>query len=101
TAVARVSGRCSWQPCDARVAAGAQVHRGVYANGDHVHDKQMIVEDTRNGRTEHFVTTGSDNWGNVSFLRDDVDMRIGLDAREYQSYVAFFDDLVHRAVAEH
>jgi len=96
-----VRGPFARQPLDALVAAGAKVHRGVYANGDHVHDKLMIVEDTRNGRTERFVTTGSDNWGNVSFLRDDVDMRIGLDAREYQSYVAFFDDLVHRAVAEH
>jgi phosphatidylserine/phosphatidylglycerophosphate/cardiolipin synthase-like enzyme len=95
-----VRGPYARQPLDALVAAGAKVHRGVFANGDHVHDKLMIVEDTHGGRTERFVTTGSDNWGNVSFLRDDVDVRIGLDAREYQAYVAFFDDLVHRAVAE-
>jgi len=96
-----VRGPYARQPLDALVAAGAKVHRGVFANGDHVHDKLMIVEDTRDGRTERFVTTGSDNWGNVSFLRDDVDVRIGLDAREYQAYVAFVDDLVHRTAAEH
>jgi phosphatidylserine/phosphatidylglycerophosphate/cardiolipin synthase-like enzyme len=84
------------QPLDALVSAGAEVHRGVFANGDHVHDKLMIVRDTLAGRTQRFVTTGSDNWGNVSFLRDDVDMRIGLDAREYDSYVAFFHRLVRR-----
>jgi hypothetical protein len=88
------------QPLDALVAAGAKVHRGVFANGDHVHDKLMIVEDVHDGRTEHFVTTGSDNWGNVSFLRDDVDMKIGLDAGEYHSYVDFFNRLVHRGAAE-
>lgn len=89
------------QPLDALLAAGATVHRGFFANGDHVHDKLMIVRDERDGRTERFVTTGSDNWGNVSFLRDDVDMRIGLDAREYRAYVAFFDRLLHRAAVEH
>jgi phosphatidylserine/phosphatidylglycerophosphate/cardiolipin synthase-like enzyme len=88
------------QPLDTLVAAGAQVHPGVFANGDHVHDKLMIVEDTSDGRTEHFVTTGSDNWGNVSFLRDDVDMKIGLDSSEYDAYVAFVDRLVHRGVSE-
>ena len=88
------------QPLDALVAAGAKVHRGVFANGDHVHDKLMIVEDVHDGRADHFVTTGSDNWGNVSFLRDDVDVRIGLDDREYQSYVDFFDRLVHRGASE-
>jgi hypothetical protein len=87
------------QPLDALVAAGAKVHRGVFADGEHVHDKLMIVEDVRDGRTEHFVTTGSDNWGNVSFLRDDVDVKIGLDDREYQAYVDFFDRLVHRGAA--
>jgi hypothetical protein len=82
------------------VAAGAKVHRGVFANGDHVHDKLMIVQDTRDGRVQHFVTTGSDNWGNVSFLRDDVDMRIALDAGEYRSYVGFFDRLLRRDAQE-
>jgi phosphatidylserine/phosphatidylglycerophosphate/cardiolipin synthase-like enzyme len=88
------------QPLDSLVAAGARVHRGVFANGDHVHDKLMIVEDTQDGVTQRFVTTGSDNWGNVSFLRDDVDVKIGLRAREYDEYVAFFDQLVHRAHLE-
>src|SRR5262245_28197031 len=88
------------QPLNALVAAGAKVHPGVFADGDHVHDKLMIVEDNRDGRTEHFVTTGSDNWGNVSFLRDDVDIKIGLGTREYHDYVAFFDRLVRRAHAE-
>ena len=88
------------QPLDALVAAGAKVHRGVFDNGDHVHDKLMIVEDSQGGRTEHFVTTGSDNWGNVSFLRDDVDMKIGLDPQEYDSYVAFFDRLLRRGLRE-
>jgi phosphatidylserine/phosphatidylglycerophosphate/cardiolipin synthase-like enzyme len=88
------------QPLDALKAAGATVHRGFFADGDHVHDKLMIVQDTRNGRTERFVTTGSDNWGNVSFLRDDVDMKISLDPREYRSYVGFVGTLVHRGRAE-
>ncbi len=88
------------QPLDALLAAGAKVHRGVFANGDHVHDKLMIVEDTRDGRVQRFVTTGSDNWGNVSFLRDDVDMRIALDKAEYRSYVGFFDRLLHRDARE-
>jgi hypothetical protein len=87
------------QPLDQLVAAGAKVHRGVFADGEHVHDKLMIVEEVRNGRAEHFVTTGSDNWGNVSFLRDDVDVKIGLGVDEYQSYVGFFDRLVHRGAA--
>jgi hypothetical protein len=85
---------------DALVAAGAKVHRGVFANGDHVHDKLMIVRDVRDGVVQRFVTTGSDNWGNVSFLRDDVDVKIGIDAREYDAYIAFFDRLVHRGVEE-
>jgi phosphatidylserine/phosphatidylglycerophosphate/cardiolipin synthase-like enzyme len=88
------------QPLDALIAAGAKVHRGVFANGDHVHDKLMIVEDSRDGHPEHFVTTGSDNWGNVSFLRDDVDVKIALNAREYDAYVAFFDGLVQRGASE-
>ncbi len=32
------------QPLDSLVAAGARVHRGFFSNGDHVHDKLMIVE---------------------------------------------------------
>jgi hypothetical protein len=36
----------------------------------------------------------------VSFLRDDVDMRIALDAGEYRSYVGFFDRLLHRDAQE-
>jgi hypothetical protein len=84
------------QPLDALVAAGAGVHRGFFSNGDHVHDKLMVVESVHGGRTERFVTTGSDNWGNVSFLRDDVDVKIHLDAREYAEYVGFFHRLVHR-----
>jgi PLD-like domain len=78
------------------VAAGAKIHRGVFSNGDHVHDKLMIVETVRDGRADRFVTTGSDNWGNVSFVRDDVDMKIGVDAHEYSAYLAFFDGLVRR-----
>jgi phosphatidylserine/phosphatidylglycerophosphate/cardiolipin synthase-like enzyme len=88
------------QPLDALVAAGAKVHRGFFANGDHVHDKLMIVKDSRDGGTEHFVTTGSDNWGNVSFLRDDVDVKIGLNTTEYDAYLAFFRSLVHRGATE-
>jgi phosphatidylserine/phosphatidylglycerophosphate/cardiolipin synthase-like enzyme len=89
------------QPLGALVAAGAKVHRGVFTNGQHVHDKLMIVRDTRAGHTQRFVTTGSDNWGNVSFLRDDVDVKIGLGRREFHDYVAFFDQLVHRGASEH
>ena len=84
---------------DALVDAGSKIHPGVFAHGEHVHDKLMIVEDAGRGGTEHFVTTGSDNWGNVSFQRDDVDVKIGLDTREYREYVAFFDRLVHRGAA--
>jgi PLD-like domain len=89
------------EPLDALVAAGATVHRGVFADGDHVHDKLMIVRDTRNGRVERFVTTGSDNWGNVSFVRDDVDARISLSSDEYAAYLAFFERLVHRGARQH
>jgi hypothetical protein len=85
---------------DALVAAGAKVHRGVFANGDHVHDKLMIVRDVRDGVVQRFVTTGSDNWGNISFLRDDVDVKIGIDTGEYDAYVAFFDRLVRRGVEQ-
>jgi phosphatidylserine/phosphatidylglycerophosphate/cardiolipin synthase-like enzyme len=88
------------EPFDALVAAGAKVHRGVFANGDHVHDKLMIVQDTRAGHTQRFVTTGSDNWGNVSFLRDDVDVKIDLGAREFHDYVGFFRELVQRGARE-
>jgi phosphatidylserine/phosphatidylglycerophosphate/cardiolipin synthase-like enzyme len=88
------------QPLDALVAAGAQVHRGVFANGDMVHDKLMIVDAVEHGQRERFVTTGSDNWGNISFLRDDVDVRIALDEREYAGYLAFFDQLVQRGASE-
>jgi hypothetical protein len=88
------------QPLDQLVAAGAKVHPGVFANGEHVHDKLMIVGYAHDGRTEHFVTTGSDNWGNVSFLRDDVDVKIGLGTREYHAYLAYFDDLVSRGNSE-
>jgi hypothetical protein len=84
------------QPLDSLVAAGARVHRGFWRNGDHVHDKLMIVEAEQDGRTERFVTTGSDNWGNVSFLRDDVDVKIRLSAGEYAAYVDFFDRLWRR-----
>jgi phosphatidylserine/phosphatidylglycerophosphate/cardiolipin synthase-like enzyme len=89
------------QPLDALVAAGADVHRGVFANGDHVHDKLMIAKTERNGRPERFVTTGSDNWGNISFLRDDVDVKIDVETREYREYVGFFHRLVRRAHREH
>ncbi len=88
------------EPLDALVEAGAEVHRGVFANGDHVHDKLMIVEDAHAGHVERFVTTGSDNWGNISFLRDDVDVKIGLGARQYDDYLAFFQRLVRRGARE-
>jgi len=88
------------QPLDQLVAAGAKIHPGVFANGELVHDKLMVVEYAHDGRTEHFVTTGSDNWGNVSFLRDDVDMKIGVDTREYDAYVAYVDRLVSRGDSE-
>jgi phosphatidylserine/phosphatidylglycerophosphate/cardiolipin synthase-like enzyme len=84
------------QPLDSLRDAGARIHRGYFSNGDHVHDKLMVVESARDGRTERFVTTGSDNWGNVSFLRDDVDVKIHLDAGEYAAYVSFFHRLVRR-----
>jgi hypothetical protein len=84
------------QPLDSLRDAGARIHRGFFSNGDHVHDKLMIVESARDGRTERFVTTGSDNWGNVSFLRDDVDVKIHLDAGKYAAYVSFFHRLVRR-----
>jgi hypothetical protein len=45
------------------------------------------------------VTTGSDNWGNVSFLRDDIDVRIGLRPTEYADYLAFFHQLVQRGAS--
>ena len=88
------------QPLDALVAAGAQVHRGVFGNGDMVHNKLMIVDAVEHGRPERFVTTGSDNWGNISFLRDDVDVRIALDAHEYAGYLAFFEQLLQRGASE-
>jgi phosphatidylserine/phosphatidylglycerophosphate/cardiolipin synthase-like enzyme len=88
------------QPLDQLIAAGASVHRGVFANGDVVHDKLMIADAVRHGHRERFVTTGSDNWGNISFLRDDVDVRIGLDPGQYASYVAFVDQLAHRGASE-
>jgi phosphatidylserine/phosphatidylglycerophosphate/cardiolipin synthase-like enzyme len=88
------------QPLDALRAAGAHVHRGVFSNGDMVHDKLMIVDDRRHGHRERFVTTGSDNWGNISFLRDDVDVRIGLRPAEYAGYLAFFRTLVQRGASE-
>ena len=61
----------------------------------------MIVRETRDGHVERFVTTGSDNWGNVSFVRDDVDARISLLAPEYRAYLAFFDRLVRRGSRQH
>jgi hypothetical protein len=88
------------QPLGDLVAAGARVHRGVFANGEHVHDKLMIVDDVQHGHRERFVTTGSDNWGNISFLRDDIDVRIGLGAAQYAGYVAFFHALVQRGASE-
>jgi hypothetical protein len=87
------------QPLTELVAAGARVHRGVFANGDYVHNKLMIVDDRRHGQRERFVTTGSDNWGNVSFLRDDIDVRIGLRPTEYADYLAFFHQLVRRGAS--
>lgn len=89
------------QPLDSLVAAGADVHRGVFSNGDHVHNKLMIAKTVRDGRPERFVTTGSDNWGNISFLRDDVDVKIDLGAGEYREYLVFFHRLVRRAHREH
>jgi phosphatidylserine/phosphatidylglycerophosphate/cardiolipin synthase-like enzyme len=88
------------QPLDELIAAGATVHRGVFANGDVVHDKLMVADAIRHGHRERFVTTGSDNWGNISFLRDDVDVRIGLGTAQYAAYVAFVDQLVHRGASE-
>jgi phosphatidylserine/phosphatidylglycerophosphate/cardiolipin synthase-like enzyme len=82
------------------VAAGARVHRGVFADGQEVHDKLMIVDDVQHGHQERFVTTGSDNWGNITFLRDDVDVRIALAKDEYAGYLAFFDQLVQRGASE-
>jgi hypothetical protein len=88
------------QPLDQLIAAGAQVHRGVFTDGQEVHDKLMIADYVHNGSTERFITTGSDNWGNISFLRDDVDVRISLQQPEYDAYVAFFDGLVLRGASE-
>jgi hypothetical protein len=88
------------QPLGRLVAAGASVHSGVFADGDVVHDKLMIADAVRHGRRERFVTTGSDNWGNVSFLRDDVDVRIGLGAEQYAAYVGYVDGLVQRGASE-
>jgi hypothetical protein len=88
------------QSLDGLIAAGATVHRGVFANGDVVHDKLMIAECLRHGRRERFVTTGSDNWGNISFLRDDVDVRIGLGVEQYDAYLGFVNELVRRGASE-
>jgi phosphatidylserine/phosphatidylglycerophosphate/cardiolipin synthase-like enzyme len=88
------------QPLGALIAAGAQVHRGVFKNGDMVHDKLMIVDDVRHGHRERFVTTGSDNWGNISFLRDDIDVRIRLRPAAYAGYLDFFHALVRRSASE-
>jgi phosphatidylserine/phosphatidylglycerophosphate/cardiolipin synthase-like enzyme len=88
------------QPLDQLIAAGASVHRGVFANGDVVHDKLMIADTFRHGHRERFVTTGSDNWGNISFLRDDVDVRIGLGVEQYDAYLGFVNQLVRRGASE-
>lgn len=88
------------QPLDSLRKAGARVHRGFFPGGENVHNKLMVVEYQRDGHPERFVTTGSDNWGNVSFLRDDVDVKIPLDAHEYAAYVAFFDRIFRRGAPE-
>ena len=80
------------------VGVGVPVFHGVFRGGQNVHFKMLLVHDRQRGR--RFVLTGSDNWSDSSFAKDDLDLRIPLTPREYRRYVAFYESIVARARAE-
>lgn len=81
--------------------AGAVIRPGRFADGDHIHQKLMVVEYVHHGQRHRFATTGSDNWGDPSFERDDVVVRIDLDdGPDYQRYQRFFKELTARGESD-
>ena len=86
-------------PIKQRLAGmGVPVFRGVFRGGQNVHFKMLLVHDRE--RRQRFVLTGSDNWSDSSFRKDDLDIRIPLTAGEYRQYVAFYESIVARGLAE-
>lgn len=79
--------------------AGAVIHPGRFANRVHIHQKLMVVQYYRNGVRHRFATTGSDNWGDTSFQRDDVVVKVNLQGSpDYRRYQQFFDELIQRGI---
>jgi hypothetical protein len=77
--------------------AGAVIHSGVFTGGEHIHHKLTLLEYVVDGERHRTALTGSDNWGDASFHRDDVVVSVNLDrGGDFAAYSAFFDRLIAR-----
>ncbi len=83
---------------NALVAGGVTVRRGVFPGGQNIHLKMLLVDDPANGR--RYVTTGSDNWSDASYDKDDLIMAISLSEREYRQYTAYYERIMRRSARE-
>ncbi len=79
--------------------AGAVVRPGVFSSGEHIHQKLTLLDYVVDGQRHRTVITGSDNWGDASFRRDDVVVSVDLDRRGFEAYSAFLDMLVARGAS--
>lgn len=82
------------------LAGGVHLHPGVFENGDHIHNKLLLTDYVRDGRRHRLVSTGSDNWGELSLHNDDLVLMIHAKPRLYRQYVAFYERLRARGDAE-
>ncbi len=79
--------------------AGIPVHRGVWGDGgDDVHAKLLLVDhpDGSGGRTR-LVQTGSDNFADGGYDRDEVVVQVRPSARDYRRYTDFAHRILARA----
>ncbi len=82
------------------LAGGVRLHPGVFKNGDHIHNKLMLADYVRDGRRHRLVSTGSDNWGQLSLSNDDLVLMLDAGPKRYRQYVAFYERLRARADTE-
>lgn len=79
-------------------SAGAIVRSGVFPGDQNIHLKMLLVDDPANGR--RYVTTGSDNWSDASYDKDDLVMAIALSEREFRQYAAYYERIMRRSARQ-
>lgn len=78
--------------------AGIAFHRGAFRGGENIHFKLVLVREA--GRRP-FALTGSDNWSDTSFAKDDLDIVIPLTRAQYDAYLGVYGQVVRRSKREY